>query len=90
MSNITTYHLVYALVPTSMPTFGHFGPLLSKATAGTDMVKKCVAGLVQGTGIQRLALVDAHAYDAFPALATLEASAWSDLSIGVFNLFTPS
>lgn len=44
-----------------------------EATAGTDLVKKCVQGLVAGTTVDRLALVDAYGYDAFPALSTLEA-----------------
>lgn len=45
----------------------------SEATSGTDLVKKCVQNLVAGTGLERVALVDAFGYDAFPALATLEA-----------------
>lgn len=45
----------------------------SEATSGTDIVKKCVQNLVAGTGLERVALVDAFGYDAFPALATLEA-----------------
>ena len=37
------------------------------------MVKRVIAGLTQNTSVQRLALLDGHAYDAFPALSTLEA-----------------
>ncbi len=37
-----------------------------------DLVKKIVANLVQNTSIQRLALLDCHGYDAFPALAAME------------------
>ena len=52
------------------PLFYH----LDQATAGTDLVKKCIASLVSGTSVERLALVDGFGYDAFPALATLEAT----------------
>lgn len=44
-----------------------------KATAGTDIVKKSIQSLTSGTAIERVALVDSFGYDAFPALATLEA-----------------
>ena len=44
----------------------------TEATAGTDLVKKCIQGLTLGTGVERIALVDAHGYDTSPALATLE------------------
>jgi hypothetical protein len=45
----------------------------SKVTGGTDIVKKILAGLTCNTALQRVALIDAHGYDAAPALATLEA-----------------
>ena len=45
----------------------------AQACGGTDVVKKLVSGLTQGTGIQRLAMVDAHGYDCYPAIAALEA-----------------
>ena len=46
---------------------------ITQATAGTDLVKKCISGLLSGTSMDRIALVDGFGYDAFPALATLEA-----------------
>ena len=46
--------------------------VLMQACGGTDVVKKVVKALTANTSIQRLALVDAHGYDAVPALATME------------------
>lgn len=37
------------------------------------MVKKVLYNVCLGTPISRLALVDGHAYDAWPALSTFEA-----------------
>lgn len=45
----------------------------AQACGGTDVLKRTIAGLTQNTSLQRLALVDGHGYDAFPALTTLEA-----------------
>ena len=46
---------------------------ITEATAGSDLVKKCINGLLSGTSMDRIALVDGFGYDAFPALSTLEA-----------------
>ena len=44
----------------------------AEACGGTDLVKKLVSGLTQGTGLQRIAMVDVHGYDCYPAIASLE------------------
>lgn len=56
-----------------MIPFSKFPPGFTKATAGTDLVKKCIQNLCAGTSVERLAVVDGYGYDASPALTTLEA-----------------
>ncbi len=46
----------------------------TEVTGGLDIIKKCIASLTSGTALERLAVIDAHGYDASPALAVLEAS----------------
>lgn len=45
------------------------------------MVKKVLYAVCLGTPISRLALVDGHAYDAWPALATFEARSSSTVTV---------
>lgn len=45
----------------------------SKAAGGTDIILKLQDALISGTAVQRLAWVDAHGYDGWPALACLQA-----------------
>ena len=57
---------------------GQLGPLLiqpSQVGAGISMIHKLQEALTSGASVQRLAWVDAYGYDAWPAMAVLEAGA---------------
>lgn len=44
----------------------------SQVAAGTSLIRKLQEGFVSQTSLQRLAWVDAHGYDGWPALSVLE------------------
>lgn len=58
--------------------------LVSKAAGGTDIIFKLNANLVPA-GIDRVAWIDAHGYDAWPATACLEAN-WQHCVGNLFGL----
>ena len=56
----------------------NLAPLLiqpSQVGAGISMIHKLQEALTSGASVQRLAWVDAYGYDAWPAMAVLEAGA---------------
>ena len=71
----TEYSKIISLSTSHRPNESSWSLLIIifvEAAGGVDIVKKIVTNLTHNTSIQRLALLDCHGYDAFPALAAME------------------
>lgn len=61
----------------------------AQACGGTDVVKRVIANLTQNTSLNRVCLVDAHGYDAFPALSVMEAGMVCQICAGFCCSYFP-